>query len=151
MSTLIDRAHVTLDKLTPAQRSALMRTIRKTNTRPEMVVRRLAHALGLRFRLHRRDLPGTPDLVLPRRRAVVMVHGCFWHQHNGCQLARKPRSRLDYWLPKLDRNQARDAEARERLEADGWRVVVIWECESKDAELVTARLRPLLEEAHPAR
>jgi DNA mismatch endonuclease (patch repair protein) len=124
-----------------------MRTIRKTNTRPEMVVRRLAHALGLRFRLHRRDMPGTPDLVLPRRRAVVMVHGCFWHQHEGCGLARKPRSRLDYWLPKLARNQARDAEARAQLEADGWRVMVIWECETKQPELVAARLRSLLEPA----
>lgn len=122
-----------------------MRRIRKADTRPELTVRRIAHSLGLRFRLHRRDLPGTPDLVLPKRKAVVMVHGCFWHQHEGCRLARQPKSRLDYWLPKLQRNQARDESAREQLEALGWRVLVIWECETKDAEQTRSKLASLIQ------
>lgn len=132
------------DRLSPEARSAHMRKIRKTSTKPEMVVRRIAHRLGLRFRLHRRDLPGTPDLVLPKRGAVVMVHGCFWHQHSGCRLARQPKTRLDYWLPKLARNQERDGVARARLEALGWQVHVIWECETRDEALITARMRGLL-------
>jgi DNA mismatch endonuclease (patch repair protein) len=105
------------DFLTPEQRSAHMRRIRKTDTRPELQMRRAAHALGYRFRLHRRDLPGTPDLVFPRLRKAILVHGCFWHQHPGCRLARLPKSRLDYWLPKLRRNQVRDDAALEALRA----------------------------------
>lgn len=122
-----------------------MARIRKTDTRPELAVRRAAHRLGLRFRLHRRDLPGTPDLVLPGCKAVVMVHGCFWHQHEGCRLARQPKSRLDYWLPKLERNRQRDAEALAALEALGWRVVTIWECEVRDPDAVEGKLNPLLQ------
>jgi DNA mismatch endonuclease, patch repair protein len=133
------------DKLTAAERSAQMRRIRKTNTKPEMAVRQLAHAFGLRFRLHRSDLPGTPDLVFPKHRAVVLVHGCFWHQHAGCLLGRKPRSRLDYWLPKLARNQSRDVDVRRRLEELGWRVLVIWECETKNRQAIIAKLQTLLE------
>lgn len=133
------------DRLNAAERSAHMRKIRKTNTKPELVVRRIAHQLGLRFRLHRRDLPGSPDLVLPRRRTVVLVHGCFWHQHAGCKLARQPKSRLDYWLPKLKRNQARDEETLRDLQQLGWNVVIIWECETKSPELVADRLAPLLQ------
>jgi DNA mismatch endonuclease (patch repair protein) len=102
------------DRLTPEARSAHMRLIHKTNTRPEICVRQVAHALGFRFRLHRSELPGTPDLGFPSLRKVIFVHGCFWHQHPGCKLARQPKSRLDYWLPKLRRNQERD---RERLKA----------------------------------
>src|SRR5689334_19142584 len=89
------------DKMTPEQRSDLMRRIRKKDTKPELAVRRLVHRLGFRFRLHRSDLPGTPDLVFPRSAKVIFVHGCFWHQHPNCRLARQPQSRLDYWLPKL--------------------------------------------------
>ena len=96
------------DHLSPRARSEHMRRIRKTDTKPEMRVRRAAHRLGYRFRLHRSDLPGTPDMVFPRLSKVVLVHGCFWHQHAGCRLARLPKSRLDYWLPKLERNQQRD-------------------------------------------
>jgi DNA mismatch endonuclease (patch repair protein) len=110
-----------------------------------MMVRRLAHGLGLRFRLHRRDLPGTPDIVFPRRRTVVLVHGCFWHQHEGCRLARQPKSRLDYWLPKLARNKARDRTAQEDLQALGWQVLVIWECETKAPEIVRSKLEELLQ------
>ena len=106
-----------------------MRRITKTDTKPEFAVRRAAHRLGYRFRLHRRDLPGTPDLVFPRLRKVILVHGCFWHQHVGCRLARQPKSRPDYWLPKLERNWKRDAETQATLRELGWDVLVVWECQ----------------------
>jgi DNA mismatch endonuclease (patch repair protein) len=118
-----------------------MRRIRKVDTKPEMVVRKAAHALGLRFRLHRRDLPGSPDLVLPKHRKVVLVHGCFWHQHEGCRLARQPKSRLDYWLPKLARNVERDVEVRKALVTLGWQPLVIWECETRIPGRASAILR----------
>jgi DNA mismatch endonuclease (patch repair protein) len=108
------------------------------------VVRRLTHALGFRFRLHRRDLPGTPDIVLPRHRKVIQVHGCFWHQHEGCPLARQPKSRLDYWLPKLARNAARDRAARLALEESGWKCLVVWECQTKDVETLRLVIRGFL-------
>jgi DNA mismatch endonuclease (patch repair protein) len=127
------------DRHTPAQRSANMARIGSKHTKPELRVRRAAHALGYRFRLHRRDLPGNPDLVFPRLRLAIFVHGCFWHQHPGCQRAVLPASRPDYWLPKLARNQARDATARDALEAAGWHVAEIWECAlSTDAAARTA-------------
>ena len=111
--------------------SARMRRIRKTDTKPELIVRRLAHRLGYRYRLHRRGLPGTPDLVFPRLRKVIFVHGCFWHQHH-CRLGRKqPSTNPDYWLPKLARNVERDRSVRARLQDDGWSVLVIWECETR--------------------
>lgn len=108
-----------------------MRRIRKTDTAPEMTVRRLCHRLGYRYRLHRGDLPGTPDLVFPRLHKVIFVHGCFWHQHD-CRLGRKqPSANPSYWLPKLARNVERDRQSRERLEQLGWDVLVIWECETR--------------------
>lgn len=113
-------------------RSRTMRAIRKTNTKPEMRVRRRLHALGFRFRLHRRNLPGTPDIVLPKHRVVIQVHGCFWHQHPGCRHATQPRTRQEYWLPKLQRNVARDRSATAALEELGWRVLTLWECELGD-------------------
>lgn len=116
------------DRHTSAQRSANMARIRAKHTKPELRVRRAAHALGYRFRLHRSDLPGSPDLVFPRLRVALFVHGCFWHQHPGCRRAVLPASRLDYWLPKLAGNQARDAAARAALEAAGWQVAELWEC-----------------------
>jgi DNA mismatch endonuclease (patch repair protein) len=122
--------------------SARMSRIRKKDTKPELKVRKAAHALGLRFRLHRSDLPGTPDLVFPGRRVALFVHGCFWHQHGGpaCPLVKLPRSRLDYWIPKLERNKARDTRVRTQLSAAGWRVVEIWECEARDPLTLEARL-----------
>lgn len=132
------------DRLSPEERSAHMRRIRKVDTRPELVVRRAAHRLGYRFRLHRRDLPGTPDLVFPRLRKAVLVHGCFWHQHAGCRLARLPRSRLDYWLPKLRRNRERDAEAVAALTHLGWDVLVLWECEATSEAAIAPRLAAFL-------
>jgi DNA mismatch endonuclease (patch repair protein) len=110
-----------------------MAAIRKRDTAPELRVRRALHAAGLRFRLHRADLPGTPDIVLPRCRVAILVHGCFWHQHPGCRLARRPRGNREYWDPKLARNVARDAATRDALTALGWRVIVVWECETRSA------------------
>lgn len=135
-----------MDILTSAQRSAHMARIRGRNTEPEMVVRRAAHALGLRFRLHRRDLPGSPDLVFPSRRRALFVHGCYWHRHPGCRLAYSPKSNIDFWQAKFDRNVARDAQVLTALQAAGWRADVIWECETRRPETLPDRLRALLGE-----
>ena len=135
-----------MDKLTPERRSENMRRIKSKGSQPEMAVRRLAHSLGYRFRLHRTDLPGKPDLAFPARRKVVFVHGCFWHQHPDpvCRDARPPRSNSDYWGPKLARNVQRDAEALRRLEVLGWDAHVIWECEIKCKNKLADRLRGFL-------
>ena len=125
---------------TPEALSAHMRLIKKADTKPEMSVRRLVHGMGYRYRLHRRDLPGTPDLVFPRLRKVIFVHGCFWHQHIGCRLARQPKSRQEYWLPKLARNIERDRFAQDQLQAFGWRVLTVWECETKDEDSLRQKL-----------
>lgn len=111
---------------TPLTRSEIMARVRSQDTRPEMIVRRGLHGRGYRFRLHRKDLPGKPDLVFPRHNACLFIHGCFWHGHLGC--GRMPSTRQDYWLPKISRNAERDAEAANRLLAQGWRVLVVWEC-----------------------
>jgi DNA mismatch endonuclease (patch repair protein) len=121
-----------------------MRAVHSKNTRPELVVRRAAHAMGYRFRLHRADLPGTPDLVFPGRRAVIFVHGCFWHRHEGCRRATVPATRTSYWLPKFERNAGRDRFNTAALEASGWRVMVVWECETKSAALLAHRLASFL-------
>lgn len=113
-------------------RSANMRAIRSKDMQPELAVRSLAHKLGYRFRLHRKDLPGNPDLVFPARRKVIFVHGCFWHAHD-CKVAHSPKSNLAYWMPKLERNKARDKRSIESLGALGWKALVIWECEARDA------------------
>jgi DNA mismatch endonuclease (patch repair protein) len=121
-----------------------MARIRKTDTKPEMLVRRTVHGLGYRFRLHRSDLPGCPDLALPRHRKVIFVHGCFWHRHD-CRDGRKlPHSKPEYWGPKLARNAARDARHKEALAALGWDVLVLWECEIRDAERMACALRAFL-------
>jgi DNA mismatch endonuclease (patch repair protein) len=121
-----------------------MAKIRKRDTKPELVVRRCAHRLGYRFRLHRADLPGTPDLVFPALRKVILVNGCFWHQHT-CRLGRKaPRTRQEYWLPKLARNVARDRLVRAELQQRGWSVLVVWECEPRDPEALAPRLHAFL-------
>lgn len=121
------------DTLTRAQRSHRMSLVRGKNTKPELLVRSLIHRMGYRFRLHRRDLPGTPDLVFPFHRAVIFVHGCYWHRHSDptCPLARLPKSRLDFWLPKLTANAVRDYGNQVKLAAAGWRVLVLWECQIK--------------------
>lgn len=121
-----------------------MRTIRKTDTKPEIAVRRLVHAMGYRYRLHRRDLPGTPDLVFAGLRKVIFVHGCFWHRHD-CPAGRKqPSANPDYWKPKLERNAARDAENMQRLAAMGWSALVLWECELFDQDTLARRIRVFL-------
>ncbi|MBU1377071.1 MAG: DNA mismatch endonuclease Vsr [Alphaproteobacteria bacterium] len=135
-----------MDIVDPERRSRMMSRIRGKNTAPELAVRRLAHRLGFRFRLHRRDLPGSPDLVFPGRRKVVFVHGCYWHRHPGCRLAYQPKSNIDFWQAKFARNVERDAEAVAQLERQGWSPLIIWECESRDAGTVAARLRAHLGE-----
>ncbi|MGH6638854.1 MAG: very short patch repair endonuclease [Polaromonas sp.] len=134
-----------MDTLTPSQRSARMRLIQSRNTSPEMVIRHFVHKLGYRYRLHRADLPGRPDLVFPGRRKVIFVHGCFWHRHNHCDLARLPKSRLEFWLPKLTRNKERDAAKRSALTRMGWSSLVIWECELRDPVRVMFKTLMFLE------
>lgn len=133
------------DTLTPEERSHRMSQVRSTDTKPELVVRRLVHGMGYRYRLHRRDLPGTPDLVFPARKAVVFVHGCFWHHHEGCSLARIPKSRIEFWTKKLQGNRERDIRDEGALRAAGWRVLIVWECELKDREALSQRLRRFLD------
>jgi DNA mismatch endonuclease (patch repair protein) len=106
-----------------------MSRIRSSNTSPELALRRALHALGFRFRLHRKDLPGKPDIVFPRYKTVVFVHGCFWHRHAGCKVATTPKSNTGFWIEKFERNVARDSRSMELLETQGWKVVVAWECE----------------------
>jgi DNA mismatch endonuclease, patch repair protein len=135
-----------MDKLTPERRSENMRRIKSKGMKPELSVRRMVHGMGLRYRLHRKDLPGKPDLVFGPKRKVIFVHGCFWHGHEreGCLDARRPKSNTGYWNPKLTRNKERDAERIAALQADGWDVLVIWECETKDAKALQSRLRNFL-------
>jgi DNA mismatch endonuclease, patch repair protein len=128
------------DRLTPERRSWNMSRIRSSDTAPERMVRSLLHKLGYRFRLHRTDLAGRPDIVLPAYKAVIFVHGCFWHRHEDCALAYTPRSRQQFWLTKFRRNVERDEEVRALLEADGWAVLTVWECETKDCEQLGASL-----------
>ncbi|HYE05724.1 MAG TPA: very short patch repair endonuclease [Planctomycetota bacterium] len=132
-----------MDKISRENRSRVMSKIRKTDTSPELAVRRALHAQGLRYALHRRDLPGTPDVVFHSAKVAVQVHGCFWHQHEQCSLARRPKSRLEYWLPKLARNIERDAEATAALVRQGWSVRVIWECETQDSGRLAQLTRSL--------
>lgn len=127
------------DNRSPESRSALMSRIGSKNTAPETIVRRLLHAMGYRFRLHRKELPGTPDIVLPARRTAIFVHGCFWHAH-GCKIGRPPKTRLEFWGPKLERNRQRDRESEAALRAAGWRVETVWQCETRDAQTLTERL-----------
>jgi DNA mismatch endonuclease (patch repair protein) len=116
---------------TSPERSWVMSRVGQKDTKPEMIVRRLVHRMGYRYRLHRRDLPGSPDLVFSQRKKVIFVHGCFWHAHadDTCNLSRPPKTRLDYWGPKLARNSARDKDNEGKLRSAGWEVMVIWECQ----------------------
>lgn len=132
------------DVFTPPERSRVMARVKGRDTSPEIAVRSLLHRLGYRFRLHRKDLPGKPDVVLPRYRTVVLVHGCFWHQHPGCEAAARPASHTEYWNRKLDANRARDIRNQAELERLGWRVVIVWECETKDSSVLAKRLCELL-------
>lgn len=137
-----------VDTLTPAERSERMGRVRSKDTKPEMKVRRLVHGMGYRYRLHRRDLPGCPDLVFPRLRKAIFVHGCFWHRHPDpeCKLARLPKSRLAFWWPKLEGNRRRDEANQAALLALGWRFLVIWECETKKTQYLVIKIKNFLEE-----
>lgn len=133
-----------MDKLSPQRRSANMRAIRSQGMKPEMMVRRLAYSLGYRYRLHRKDLPGKPDLAFIGRRKAIFVHGCFWHQHPACRDGRPPNSNTSYWGPKLARNVERDNENEARLRAAGWDVLTIWECETGQPNVLAERLTSFL-------
>lgn len=115
-----------------AIRSKIMASVRQVNTKPEMAVRRAAHALGYRFRINRKDLPGSPDVVFPRHKKVIFVHGCFWHRHDGCRHTTTPRTRAEFWQEKFRRNKERDASVESKLEAMGWSVAIVWGCETID-------------------
>jgi DNA mismatch endonuclease (patch repair protein) len=130
--------------LTPSARSALMARVRSKDTRPELAVRQMAHRLGFRFRLHRRDIPGSPDLAFISKRKVVFVHGCFWHSHGGCALASVPTTRPEYWLPKLERNRLRDQRTLDILQQQRWCVLIVWECQTRDAAALAEKLTNFL-------
>ena len=122
------------DNLSPEQRRKTMASVKSKDTTPEMRVRRLVHAQGLRFRLHREDLPGKPDLTFPRFNKLIFVHGCFWHGHEGCEASKRPASNTEYWNKKLERNRTRDKANQARLRALGWKPLIIWECQTRDRE-----------------
>lgn len=121
-----------------------MRSVKQKDTGAEMIVRRISHAMGARYQLHRKDLPGSPDLVFPRRRLCIFVHGCFWHRHPKCRLASTPHSNVEFWQDKFTRNIERDARKEAGLRAAGWNVEIVWECETRTPELLTTRLRAIL-------
>lgn len=133
-----------MDTLSEERRSWNMSRIRSKNTKPEVLVRSLLHRMGYRFRLHVSSLPGTPDLVLPKYKTVVFVHGCFWHRHSGCKYSYTPKSRLEFWMRKFEKNIEVDRRAAKELEELGWRVLVIWECELTDTETLVKRISAIL-------
>ena len=134
-----------VDTLTPEERSRLMSRIRSRNTKPECVLRSVLHRMGYRFSLRSKHLPGKPDIVMPKYKTVIFVHGCFWHRHPGCKQASNPKSNQEFWNEKFRRNVERDKRVRAELEALGWRVVVVWECEiEKRLEEIAAELNHLL-------
>jgi DNA mismatch endonuclease (patch repair protein) len=140
---------VSTDVFTPAERSAVMRRVKGRDTQPELKLRKLLTRLGLRYRLHRKDLPGSPDIAMMGKKTAIFMHGCFWHGHDCRRGARHPKANADYWLAKIGRNRARDATSLAKLETMGWRPVVVWECELKDEAALEARLRRLLNSLTP--
>ncbi len=136
-----------VDTLSRVERSHRMSLVRGRDTKPELLVRSLLHRMGYRFRLHQHGLPGHPDIVMRKYMSVVFVHGCFWHRHpdKNCKLARFPKSRLDFWKPKLESNRVRDLKNQEELIKAGWRVFVVWECQLNDIDLLATRLKRSLE------
>lgn len=135
-----------MDTLTSTERSERMSRVRAVDTGPEKIIRSLVHSLGYRFRLHDGKLPGRPDLVLPRHQKVIFVHGCFWHRHDNptCKLARLPKSRLEFWLPKLESNRQRDLKNQAALRATGWNYLVLWECELRDRHALELKIKDFL-------
>lgn len=134
-----------MDNVSPQRRSEIMARVRATNTAPEMLIRRLVFSMGRRYRLHDRSLPGSPDLVFRGARKIIFVHGCFWHRHARCVLARMPKSRLDFWRSKLETNRERDRRNIARLRRAGWRVMVVWECELSKLARLSTRIRRFLD------
>ena len=137
-----------MDTISQSRRSENMRRIRSTDTVPEMAVRRMVHAMGYRYRLHPKALPGKPDMVFPSRRKAILVHGCFWHQHvaPGCRIVREPKSNQGYWVGKLARNKERDQDREAKLSALGWQTLAVWECEIRDnLDGVGRRIRAFLD------
>jgi DNA mismatch endonuclease (patch repair protein) len=132
------------DVFDKVKRSAVMRRVKGRDTKPEMIVRRALTRLGARYRLHRKDLPGSPDVAMPGRKLVVFVHGCFWHGHDCARGARVPKQNRDYWTAKVDRNRARDAKTVAAYREMGWRAEILWECELKDATALEARLKAMI-------
>lgn len=132
-----------MDRLSSERRSWNMSRIRGRNTRPEMIVRSLLHGLGLRFRLQSRQVPGKPDIVLPKYKTAIFVHGCFWHRHPECRFAYQPKSNQCFWQEKFLRNVSRDEKVSATFEGSDWKQVIIWECELRDREQLTERLRTL--------
>ena len=122
------------------QRSRNMSAIKSKNTKPEIAVRKLLHSLGYRFRLHRKDLPGSPDIVLPKYKTVIFVHGCFWHRHENCKYASTPKTRQEFWEAKFRENINRDKLNQENLSSNGWKIIIVWECEIKDKDFDLNRL-----------
>jgi DNA mismatch endonuclease (patch repair protein) len=133
----------------PALRSRTMRAVKSADTKPEMKVRRLLHSLGYRYRLHRKDLPGAPDIVFPARRKIIFIHGCFWHGHDCARGARVPVTNREYWLAKVGRNRARDGLTHEALLQAGWEVLIVWECSLKDRAALQEQLTDFLGPAKP--
>lgn len=139
-----------MDVVDSETRSRMMSGIRGKNTKPEMTVRKFLHAHGFRYRLHRRDLPGKPDLVIPKLKVCLFVHGCFWHRHLGCRYATTPKTRIEFWDEKFLKNVARDLANIQALETAGWRVLIIWECQLKTDKLALDKLLLKLDELKPA-
>lgn len=137
-----------MDIVSREKRSRMMAGIKGKNTKPEMLVRKLVHGMGFRFRLHRKDLPGSPDLVFPRLRKVIFVHGCFWHRHPGCRLAYTPKSNVQFWQDKLEGNARRDAMALTALNVLGWEELVVWECEVSDLPALALTIKSFLAAGH---
>jgi DNA mismatch endonuclease, patch repair protein len=133
-----------MDIFNKEKRSAIMSRVRSANTNPEIRVRKIIHRLGYRFRLHSRDLPGTPDIVLPAYDSVILVHGCFWHRHEGCRDASMPNTRIRFWKNKFAANVTRDIKKTAALRALGWRVLIVWECELRDEEVLVEKLKGVL-------
>lgn len=134
-----------MDTLTPEARSERMSRVRSKDSKAELAVRSLVHGLGYRYRLHVSDLPGKPDLVFRPRKKVIFVHGCFWHRHENCKLARLPKSRQDFWIPKLEGNKLRDKRNQQALRDNGWKFLVIWECQIGDLERLAGRISRFLD------
>lgn len=134
-----------VDRISEAHRSWNMSRIKGSDTNPELRVRSLLHGMGYRFRLHRRDLPGTPDIVLPKLRTAIFVHGCFWHRHPRCRYAYTPKSRVEFWQAKFSANVERDRRKLRALRNAGWRVIVVWECETMDSYALSSRLQTAID------